>query len=218
MKNNRKGFSRLATIIVIAVVCILMAGGAALMALGRGDGETRQRGRGSQELPTAKRCVADYDLEVGDRTTVMNKWSVYKSDWDGVLRLNIYCTSSYQTNDCRDHVSFIVFDNAGIAEQQFDKLYGEFKNYSGVEDQGDNWFLGWEPGVCDASIKQIVLLEGNVLITAEVEIYGEFCGTYDGYEPTEPATPVFDTTVLKDYVIENSADLYDYVINVILEA
>lgn len=226
MKIRRNGSTRIVIVIVIAVVCILAAGIGAMAVMSRDDGDSsgrdshKRRRRERVENVEVTRYATDYDLELNERVTVLDKWSIIKTDYNGPVHLRIYCPSSYQSNSPRDHVTFNVYDNETDAMEVYSSFKADYENYQGLEDQGDNWFLGWEPEVCDASIKTIVCIEDNVIITAEVEFYGEFAGYDDYYDDVtpEPTVPVFDSTVLKDYVIDNSVALRDYVLNTILVA
>ena len=101
-------------------------------------------------------------------------------------------------------------------------MYESYQDYCGDLEEGKNWFAGWEPGVCDASIYNMVYLEDNVLIMAELEIVSEWPEPWpDEDEPDitpEPVSAGYDRSILKDYVIEHAEDLKDFVLNKVLEA
>ena len=134
--------------------------------------------------------------------------------------------SSY-AEEPRDYLLFWVFDTEKQAEDKYQRLYKESKNYDNGRswEEGDNWFVSEEPGVCDAFITWMICREGNVIIEAELDVSSAWTENYieetneSTTEETTQATTEekFDTWTLKDYVIDNRAALKDYVLNEILQ-
>ncbi len=59
----------------------------------------------------------------------------------------------------------------------------------------------------------------NVILTAEVEFISEWPEYYDDNDvEIEVQPPSFDSSIMREYVVEHSVELRDYVLNVILEA
>ena len=170
--------------------------------------------------PVTKKYASDYHLDLKEREyKVLDKWTVSKENYDGTTYLYIYNPGSKDDAKSIDYLTFRVYDSSSKARKKFDKYYEECKNYSGIMEEGVNWFIAWEPGVCDASIKQLVFIEDSVIIYAELKVISEWGIAYD--EPTaetaETTKPVFDRTTLKDYVLNHSEKIRDYVIYDILD-
>ena len=224
MKMYRKGFSRAAVVIAISAVFVAAAVAGALIVNAhkdKGEDGSRQRCERRDGVVTQIRgVVSDYDLEIHESVKVMDKWRITKDDFRGPVRLNVYCSSSYRSNAPRDHVTYYVYDSVLDAIKAYRSTKDRFEGYTGFEEIGDTWFIGWEPDVCDASIKQVVCIEGNVILTAEVEFISEWPEYYDDDNDVEIEVqpPSFDSSIMREYVVEHSVELRDYVLNVILEA
>ena len=99
-------------------------------------------------------------------------------------------------------------------------MYENYQGYRGIDEEGENWFIGWEPYVFDASIYDMILLQDNVIIMAELDFVSEWAEPVpDENEPAvtpEPAGSQFNTMTLKDYVLNNAEYLKDYVLEKIL--
>ena len=167
-----------------------------------------------------KKYVSEYDLDYGETAyKVYTKWNVrkYKPN-NGSKYLDVWYSGEKST--AREHLRFRVFDSSSQAKRAFKNMYESYDDYRGVDEEGENWFAGWEPGVCDASIYNMVYIEDNVLIMAELEIVSEWpVSIDDDTEITpEPVRSGFDRSTLKDYVIKNSDDLKDFVLDKVLAA
>lgn len=95
------------------------------------------------------------------------------------------CTeiSGYETeySDC----SFYIFDDSVEAKNAFDFMKDNWF-YTDDEDYvvTDTTIIGWESGVCDASIRASVYLTKNLIIVYNEKVIGSWLG--DNYvEPTE---------------------------------
>lgn len=167
-----------------------------------------------------KKYVSEYDLDYGETAyKVYTKWNVrkYKPN-NGSKYLDVWYSGEKST--AREHLRFRVFDSSSQAKRAFKNMYESYEDYRGIDEEGDNWFAGWEPGVCDASIYNMVYIEDNVLIMAELEVISEWpVGLDDDVEITSaPRQSGFDRSTLKDYVIKNSDDLKDFVLDKVLAA
>ena len=166
-----------------------------------------------------KRYVSEYDLDYGETAyKVYKNWNVRKNNYNGPD--NLYVWYSGEKSTARVHLSFMVFNSSSQSKKAFNNMHEHYQNYRGVEEEGENWFAGWEPDVCDASIYSMVYLEDNVLIMAELEIIGEWPVIVSDEDDTvitpEPVRTGFDSGTLKDYVIKHSDDLKDFVLNTVL--
>lgn len=173
--------------------------------------------------PGTKKYATDYPITNGQTVhRVYDKWTVKKNKSDGVCYLYIW--NPGQKEEYIDHLRFTVYDTAEDARESYEDIYDIYREYSQRVggygwDEGKNWFTSEEPDVCDASIVEIVCVEDNVLIFADIEVTGEW-GTWDNTDETTmtsaSSAPVFDRSVLKGYVIGNSAQIRDYIVNTVL--
>lgn len=178
--------------------------------------------KGNEKPPRLfeKRYVSEYDLDYGETARkVYNNWNVSKYDGRSGSQ-NLYVWYSGKKSTTREHLSFRVFNSSSQAKKAFKNIYESYQNYRGVEEEGENWFAGWEPDVYDASIYNMVYIEDNVLIMAELEIIGEWPVIVSDEDDTvitpEPVRTGFDSGTLKAYVIDNSEDLKNFVLNRVL--
>ncbi|MBQ2605602.1 MAG: hypothetical protein II585_01950, partial [Clostridiales bacterium] len=76
---------------------------------------------------------------------------------------------------------------------------------------------GDEPDVCDATIEAMVYLQGNMIIIAELNLYGEGNWMEDEngeYVLVEGGS--IDNSYLKDYVLENASEMEELVMEDVL--
>ena len=173
--------------------------------------------------PETTGIATEYPITNGQTVRrVYDTWSVKKNIDDGVCSLFVW--NSGQRDEELEYLHFNVYDNEEDARARYEEIYEQFSEYSRRNgdrgwDEGVNWFTSLEPGVCDASIVEIICIEDNVIISADIQITSEWGMVEEPTESTtspEPTESRFDISVLKDYVILHSAELKDYVINVIL--
>ncbi len=175
------------------------------------------------EKKDTKKYATDYNLEVKETTTVMDCWDIWKREDDGVIMLQIDCKNSGR-KEPRDYLLYWVFDTPEQAKNKYEEFYNRSKAYDKGNkwEEGDKWFVSEEPDVCDAYITWMNYLEGNVIISAELDVSSAWSEN-DGYDDTTESTTEadteerFDTSTLKDYVINNAPALKDFVINDILQ-
>ena len=166
------------------------------------------------------RYATGYPLKAGETEKgVLNKWAIEKSDYQGTVSLRIWHSS--KRNDALDYMTFHVYDSSSEAKKAYGNIYDEFSEYKSEE--GDNWFCYWEPGVCDAEVERMYYIEDNVIITAEIGVISCWSGDYldDGATPTTATTTSDDPYVtnrrlLKNYIIENAADIHEYLLHDVL--
>lgn len=167
-----------------------------------------------------KKYVSDYDFE-WNKTDYKSheKWNIRKvKDYDDDKYLYLYC-SGEKTNSC-EYLDFKVYDSTLEAKSDYKEMYRKYRDYRGIDEEDKNWFIGWEPDVCDASILSLVYLQDNVIIIAELDIVSEWPEPWpeeDEVIPTPvPAKPQFDRSTLKEYVLNNAEELRDFVLEDIL--
>ena len=167
-------------------------------------------------LTSCKRYASDYNLETGDSAyDVYNGWNVHKREENGQVYLDVWHSGSNKTPE--EKCWFRVYDSVPDAMKAFGAMKESYENYCGLQEEGVNWFMGEEPGVCDATIDAMVYLQGNMIITVELNIYGEGCWAEDeNGEWVLTGGGSTDNSYLKDYVLENASELEDLVMEDIL--
>ncbi|MBO7449667.1 MAG: hypothetical protein J6U54_04790, partial [Clostridiales bacterium] len=164
--------------------------------------------------------ATDCKVDDSKHVKVLNDtYDIWKRDENGTAILQI--TYRGEEKDPRDYLLFWVFDSSAEAKEKYESLYDRSKNYQGISEEGDNWFISQEPDVCDVGIIWMNYLDGNVIISAELDMWSEWPEYYDEDEeeatPTPtPTEPAFDTYSLKDYILENADDIKAYVLKTIL--
>ena len=179
--------------------------------------ETRTKGR--DRKPSYK-YATKYDLELNKADYgVYEKWSVSKREQDDKIYLDVW--NGGQKDEPVQYLSFRVYDSASDARKAYKNILISYKDYDDDIVLGDNWFTGWEPGVCDAFIYEMVYLQDNVIIFADLDI--ESAWAYDDWDDedttdyTGPTQSYFDRSTLKDYILDNSEDICDFVMHDILD-
>ena len=153
--------------------------------------------------------ATDYTIELKKDVELSEGWRVRK----GEAALFLWNEKKESEKDEKEQLEFRVYDSEDIAKERYKELYNSSPS---IIKEGDNWYVGEEPGVCDASITLIVCREDNVIITGEVLWVGEW-GSLNEVR-SENATEYKDPykKELEEYVIKNSGDLKKYVINDLL--
>ena len=205
MKNITK------TITVILAVAMTLG---TLTACSQSKKKTKKRAKPTP-TPVVTTVGTDEPTE-GTESSQENKledWSIWERDNKGVKYLQIQNSGFHGRQTEMDYLLFWVYDSEAEAKKAYKNFYKESKEYDcGNWQEGDNWFISDEPGVCDASIVWMNYLEGNIIISAELSIRG--CMTVpEDYttETTEPTAPVFDRSTLKDYILNNVPEIVRFV-------
>lgn len=153
--------------------------------------------------------ATDYTIEPQKDVELSEGWRVRK----GETALFLWNEKKESEKDEKEQLEFRVYDSEDIAKERYKELYNSSPS---IIKEGDNWYVGEEPGVCDASITLIVCREDNVIITGEVLWVGEW-GSLNEVR-SENATEYKDPykKELEEYVIKNSGNLRKYVIKDLL--
>ena len=167
-------------------------------------------------LCSCTRYATDYDLETNDSVYgVYEKWNVRKRDMNGQVYLDVWNSSSYKTSE--EQCWFRVYDSALEATKAYNAMKEKYEDFRGLTEEGMNWFIGDEPDVCDATIEAMVYLQGNMIIIAELNLYGEGNWIEDEngeYVLVEGGS--IDNSYLKDYVLENASEMEKLVMEDVL--
>ena len=163
------------------------------------------------------RYASDYDLEVGERGKSKDgSMTIWKSERDGVTYLRLWHAGKRESEI--DYLDFLVYDSPSDARNVYDSIYEDYKQYNRDWDEGEDWFTSWEPGVCDASIVQMICIQDNVIITADIEIRSEWAEDDIDTVTVPVATAdenVFDRRSLKEYVILNAPEICSHVLSLL---
>ena len=221
MEQEVKKRSKKPLVIGLAITgALVIAAVAAVMILPKlSVQETKTKRR--DKKPSHK-YATEYDVEQ-DRTTRKDgkPWSIRKYEDGPQVYLSIWNGSHKE--EALDYLSFRVYDSASDAKKAYKKTLEYYKSYSDSDVvEGFNWFTGWEPGVCDAFIYEMVYLQDNVIIYADLDIVSAWADDYwydddETIETSVPTTTAFDRMSLKDYILDNSRNIQDYVIHDILD-
>ena len=169
-------------------------------------------GRYVKAFNDGKKYATNYmpEKDSGSRVGI---WDVRKAEAKEKAVVEIYNFRHDERKEPREYLSYEVFDTPADAAEEFDRDYEVCKKEnSHYWDEGLNWFVSQEPGVCDAIVIWMKYIEGNVIITAELDSWSTWSDDYTG----EPRETRFDTKTLKEYVIENAPELRRYVLKDIL--
>lgn len=142
--------------------------------------------------------VSGFDLEVG-QSVHNDDWRVYKNRNFGPDCLLL---SARGDSDIKEGISFYIFDNDAQAREAFGELPEHLYSISESDDQH---IVGFENDVCDAEIKIMMYIEGNVIICAELGCYGTWS---DGTDDNVPAST--ENTELADYIYNKHEYLAEY--------
>lgn len=174
--------------------------------------------------------ATDYDSEVKEDVYTENNWRIYKTGKKpGDMVLVIDNIDKYRTSEPKKCLTYLVYDSVSSAKDTYDELYKECKGDSQWE-EGENWFISYEPGVCDAIITWMVCRKGNIIIEAELSMVGDLISDYDyaseADEKSEttkaakfnlPSKETLNTFPLTYYIINNTSKIRHYVLDVILK-
>lgn len=73
-----------------------------------------------------------------------------KEDNDGSRSLYVWYQGDKITS--QEHLTFRVFNSSSEAKRKYRSMYENYQGYRGIDEEGENWFIGWEPYVFDASM------------------------------------------------------------------
>ena len=142
--------------------------------------------------------VSGFDLEMGQSVRI-DDWRVYKNRNFG---LDCLLLSSRSDSDIKEGISFYIFDNDEQAGEAFDNLPDHLHS---ISESDDLHIVGYENDVCDAEIKSMMYIEGNVIIYAELGCYGMWS---DGSDDSISANT--ENTELADYIYDKHEYLAEY--------
>ena len=148
--------------------------------------------------------ASNFDLETG-RSVREGDWRIFKTDRYGYDCLIV---SSYKDSGMEDSLTFYIFDTDSQAKEVFGGLQDSMHS---ISESDDHHIIGYDDGVCDAEIKSLRYIEGNVIIYAELAVYDCWDdGTGNLAEP-------FIDDDIADYVYQEHEYLAEYANDQIME-
>lgn len=176
----------------------------------------------AEKSQTGYKYASKYDLPIGgDGYTEGRKWHVYKRDAHGVIYLYVYSSGVKETET--DYMNFEIFDSSKDAKKNYEKKYKQYRE--SIIDEGKNWFRYDVPGVCDAFIEDMVYLEGNVIISADVSITSAWSGYYyedetdttttrptETVDTTDPAGGYYNRNNLAPYIFAHAPEIREFIL------
>ena len=167
----------------------------------------------------SRRFATDYPLEIKEqKSDFLDDWSIWKRQEDGVTFLQIDNTGFHGRETEIEFLSFRVYDSAEDAKDAFDGYYNSSKEFDNGRfwEEGDSWFISEKPGVMDASIVWMNYIEDNVIISTHLGMVSAL--SKEDYADTSSGSGKSDAANRKNYILDNSSSIRDYVIGVIMEA
>ena len=155
--------------------------------------------------------ATDYDCEIGEFAFLDDHWSLRKKEDDGVIYLDLW-NPGLKDDEIAKRYIYYIYDSEADARNAFNERLKYYKGFDSGFEEGGNWFVSEDPYACDARVIFLRCLEKNVVIYCEVESWGEAAVSADGDNPNIH----LDQTNLKDYCINNSAKLREYVLEEVL--
>lgn len=134
-------------------------------------------------------------VEASDSVKKTNVWKEQESDYCGIEYRYIYYSGQAETVD--QCIKYHEFKNRRQARKAYNMM--KKNGYEPIGEEGSNYFIGWEKGVMDASIEQIVCLSGKLIITAVLETASEWATSPDDTTPRSFAYPERKQYILQNY-------------------
>lgn len=94
-------------------------------------------------------------------------WVERKRDYYGWNYTYYY--NSCPSMDVKDNLQLLKFSSKWKARHVYRMMKEGYSSYQTLTGEGENYYMGWEPGVCDAMIHNIVCLDGKMIIRAETD-------------------------------------------------
>lgn len=133
-------------------------------------------------------------VDDSDKTKKTNVWKERDSSYRDIEYRCIYYSGKAETVE--QNIEYYEFESRRKAR----KVYKLMKKdgYDPINEEGSNYFVGWEKGVMDASIEKIVCLYDNLIITTELYVGSEWASS-----PDDPTPRSFSYPERKDYILQN---------------
>lgn len=93
-----------------------------------------------------------------------------------------------------DALDFLLCQNASEAK----KIMKNLKQYYEITEETDDYFIGYETGVTDTTVKEFVYRSGNLVVRMEVEADGHFYNGLGYPESTDKDMPQDEKTLITD--------------------
>lgn len=125
-----------------------------------------------------------------------DRWVVSDTKCCKIKCVSIY--NPYEKSETEEYMKYLKFSNNKKASKAYTLL--KENGYYNITEEGENYFIGWEEGVQDASIKEMVCLYDNMIVSAEIYVVSEWARSEDdtsqsAWEYPERKQFVFDNFV-----------------------
>lgn len=162
-----------------ALVAVLLVGSILLSACGdKADGKRNKKNKKEEHRARILDTYTLDDIEEKTNAKEMVESVYYNED---CYRVN--------SNNKYNNARFIIFDSEVEAQEFYEDAIEDYllsKSYS-----DDKYSIGYEYGVCDASIIDMVLVDKNIVMIAETAIYGDWA-VVDGEDSEACGTVYLD--------------------------
>ena len=136
-----------------------------------------------------------YVSDLPDTNDPNSGWIEKESEYSGAKCKHIYMRGDMR-NETKDYLIYYVYNSERAAK----KAYNEMKeNGYDVNEEGENYFVGWQKDVWDAAIEAVVCQNDKMIVVGEFNNISEWAYE-EGEEPDGLYLPE-----LKQYVIDNFA-------------
>ncbi|MCQ2531686.1 MAG: hypothetical protein MJ093_03160 [Saccharofermentans sp.] len=133
------------------------------------------------------------DKKTSKPTLIVDEYSLEdieeKTNASDLVETCYYSSDCYmvQSSNKYNNVRFMVFDSNKEAREFYEDAVDEYLTSTSYSD--DKYSIGWEYGVCDASILDMILVDKNIVLVAELEFWGD--EAYIEGEDYEPCGKVY---------------------------
>ncbi|MCR4792372.1 MAG: hypothetical protein K5871_06460 [Lachnospiraceae bacterium] len=156
-----------------------------------------------------RNAASNYEMDPSSSLVLSGDWRCSKLTDHG--RTYLLVRSIMHHDELASRVSFWVYDSAEEAGEAYEELLEQYRDFDDDVEVGDNYFYGDEPDVCDAAIVDIHVLDGNVIMQADLEVTAlDVAGGENGVS-------VSDRSYMMDYILENTEYLEEHLYTLLYE-
>lgn len=142
-------------------------------------------------------------LVTNEGTVKVKKYGDYENDNRWVKRddecCGIKCTVLYnphEKTEVEEYMKYMKFSSKSKAKKAFELLREQ--GYYDIEEEGENYFIGWQKGVEDAASKEMVCLCDKMIVSSELFVSSEMARAEDDDSPSS-----WDFPERKQFMLDN---------------
>lgn len=125
-----------------------------------------------------------------------DRWRVTDTECCGIECRYLY--NPGEKTSPEEYMKYLKFSSKSKAKKAFALL--KEQGYYNIEEEGDNYFVGWKAGVEDAAIEEIVCLSDNMIVSAEIYEASEWARSEDDTSPSSWEYPERKQFVMDNFV------------------